>query len=158
MKQVTNNIQPLLREEAELRAKQYGSSVSCIILTHDNRILLQYRDSRFYRFANCVSTFGGGLEKNETAEQAVQREIHEELGAKMVLRDFIHLDTYTEAATNFTEVIYGYFWHDQSGLITGCFEGTPLYCRSYSEAMKLNNLMDDVPYLLNLCNDRSLIQ
>ena len=59
--------------------------VSAIILDPKNRILLQKKDSAYYLGPNKWSLFGGGIEKDETAEEAIRREIGEELN--ILVRD-----------------------------------------------------------------------
>jgi len=51
-----------------------------IIIDSKNRVLLQKKDSDYPLGSNKWSLFGGGIEKDENAMDAVQREIKEEIG------------------------------------------------------------------------------
>ncbi|NNM59951.1 MAG: GNAT family N-acetyltransferase [Legionellales bacterium] len=158
MKNSTLLIQPLSLAEAQKKRENQHTYTGCIILTHDHRILLQLRDAGFKKFASCISAFGGCIEEDETPEQTICRELNEELGAKVAASELVFISAYTEAVTHFTDVIYGYFWHDKHNTITGCFEGSPLYCSSAQEALKQPDLMDDVRWLLEQCQEQKLIR
>ena len=54
-----------------------------ILYDGDGRILLQHRTEDAPTFPDCWAFFGGGLEEGETPEQAVEREIIEELAYKL---------------------------------------------------------------------------
>ena len=54
--------------------------VAVLILRQAGKILLEKRGGTEKRFPNTWGLFGGGLEKNETALQAITREMQEELG------------------------------------------------------------------------------
>jgi len=54
--------------------------VEIIIKDEQGRILFQLRDEHPERYPNCWAFFGGGVEKGETPEEALHREIAEELG------------------------------------------------------------------------------
>lgn len=63
------------------------SGPQCGLLLFDGRgrVLLQLRDDKpEIPFPNCWSTFGGALEPGETPEQAIVREIEEELDYELV--------------------------------------------------------------------------
>lgn len=126
-----------------------------IILTHDNKFLLQQRGNDWHSFAGRLSTFGGRAEMHETPLQTISRELNEELGA--VVTDAIFLGAYTEKATDYTELCHGFFWHDRRRTITGCYEGEPAYFDTVDDILKEPNLMDDVPWLLGICRDRGLL-
>lgn len=53
--------------------------VGAIIRNHKNEFLIQLRDDEVSRFKNCWSLFGGRVEENEELEEALLRELHEEL-------------------------------------------------------------------------------
>ena len=132
--------------------------VGCLILTNNNKILLQQRGHDWDRFPNCLTTFGGRIELGETPSQALVRELNEELGANVILSDAISLGAITESYTNYSELIYTYFWHDQHNTITGCYEGEPKYYDNYTDALTHPKIMDDVRWIINESLTRSLIQ
>lgn len=57
--------------------------VSCFILYDGERILLQHRSDDAFRFPGMHGMFGGGLEPGETPEEALVREVREELGLEL---------------------------------------------------------------------------
>lgn len=132
-------------------------NVGCLILTHDNQILLQQRDPHSPTFPDCLATFGGALIPHETPMQALIRELHEELGAVVAPAAVINLGAITEAITNYTALIYVYFWHDTTGTITGCYEGKAVRYSQWETALKHPKIMDDVKWLLQLCSKQNLI-
>jgi 8-oxo-dGTP diphosphatase len=97
--------------------------VSCLVLNKDGKIVLQLRDNDCPTFPGRLATFGGGIEQGESPMQALVRELKEELGAGVKIRNVIYLGTLTEAETNHSDLIYLYYWHDKLGSITGCYEG-----------------------------------
>ena len=59
-------------------------NISIIILFNDEKkILLQLKDEGHERYPNHWGFFGGGIEDGETPENAVHREILEELDYKL---------------------------------------------------------------------------
>ncbi len=72
-------------------------NTGCIVLTHDNRILLQYRPDNWRTFPGRVATFGGHIETNESPLNAIVRELHEELGATATPDDLIGLGVSTQS-------------------------------------------------------------
>lgn len=71
-----------------------------IFYTNDKRILLQNRES-MSRFGEKWGFFGGGIEKGETPEEALKREIKEELSYE--------LHDYKFAGKAFAEVIPNHY-------------------------------------------------
>ena len=61
------------------------------IITYDGKLLLEKR-----RDSNTWGLVGGGVEKTETALQAITREIYEEIGLRVSERDFRRLAVYGE--------------------------------------------------------------
>lgn len=53
--------------------------VGAIIRNHKNEFLMQLRDDSVSQFKNCWTLFGGQVEKGEEPEEALLRELHEEL-------------------------------------------------------------------------------
>lgn len=134
------------------------SFVGCLVLTDNNKILLQQRGNDWDRFPGCLATFGGQIELGETPMQALVRELKEELGAIVSPSEAINLGTISENYTNYNDLIYTYFWRDQKNTITGCYEGEPKFFNSYSDVIMYPNVLDDVVWILNECLDRRLIQ
>lgn len=133
-----------LNEKLQFDVKFAG----CIILTADNKILLQYRDESAHTFPGYLSCFGGRVEQNETAQQAIIRELNEELGAIVKKNDLVFLGAVTESATKYTELVYEFFWHDKEDSITGCYEHEARYFGSVDEVLSEDKLMDDVKWSL----------
>lgn len=150
------NIKPINTDKIAL-ADFKNQFTSCIILTANNKLLLQKRGENWSRFPGFICPFGGKVEDNETPLQAITRELQEELGAKIAPEEIDFLGAYTEKASNFTDLIYGYFWHDQHDKITGCYEGAPAYFDSIAQVLKSKKLMDEIPYLIDLCNKKGFL-
>ena len=134
------------------------SFVGCLVLTNNNKILLQQRGIDWDRYPGYLATFGGRIELEEAAPQALVRELKEELGANVILSDVISLGAITESYTNHSELIYTYFWHDKHNTITGCYEGEPKYYDNYTDALTHPKIMDDVRWIINESLTRGLIQ
>lgn len=132
--------------------------VGCIVLSQDGKIVLQQRDSASPTYPDCLATFGGGLEPGESPIQALVRELKEELGAQVQESEVISLGAITERATNYSELIYVYFWQDKYGSITGCYEGKAEYYDNCTAAMMHPKIMDDVRWLLRQCQSRQLLK
>ncbi|HET9844059.1 MAG TPA: hypothetical protein VFP93_05325 [Gammaproteobacteria bacterium] len=71
--------------------------------------------------------------------------------------DVIIIGTITEAITNYSELIYLYFWHDKHGTITGCYECEAKYYDTVDEIYSHPKLMDNVRWLLTECQNRRLL-
>jgi 8-oxo-dGTP diphosphatase len=131
--------------------------VGCLVLSKDKKIILQQRDLTSPTFPGCLATFGGGIESNESPIDTLVRELKEELGAVIKTADVISLGAISEAETNYSELVYLYFWHDKHGTITGCYEGTAKYYRNPDQAMAHPKIMEDVKWLLHLCKKKNLL-
>ena len=131
--------------------------MGCIVLTHDNRILLQYRSDNWRTSPGRVVTFGGHIETNDSPFNAIVRELHEELGASAKPGDLISLGVVSEVITQHAELIHLYFWHDEQSTITGCYEGETQYFDNISDALANPKLMDDVRWVLLECQNQRLL-
>ena len=131
--------------------------VGCVVLTHDNRILLQKRGDDWKRYPGYIAEFGGQIEAGETPMQALIRELNEELGAVVNEDEVIRFGAITEATTHHTELVYVYFWHDKKATITGCYEGSPAYFHNAESALKNTKMMEGVRWLLTICRHKQLI-
>jgi len=60
-----------------------GRGAGIILISNDGRILLQYRDKNSKWNRDSWSEFGGQIEKGETSEEAIRRELKEELGIEL---------------------------------------------------------------------------
>ncbi|MAZ44159.1 MAG: hypothetical protein CMF48_03155 [Legionellales bacterium] len=129
------------------------SFVSCLILTASGKLALQYRDPNFHTHSDRVCAFGGKMEEEESPDEAVVRELHEELGVKPDLAQLRYLETLSEAITQHKELIYTFFWHDTSKQSYKCTEGEIIMFDSAEAALKDKRLMPDTRWLIAACKD-----
>ena len=129
----------------------------CVILTHDDKILLQKRPAHWGESANAVTLFGGHVEPGETTMQGVIREIGEETGAMMPEKDVIFIAALSEAWTNHKELVHVHFWHDRHHRITGCYEGEAVFFDSVKEAVETAGIMDYARWALTECQRKGLL-
>lgn len=129
----------------------------CIILSKDNKLILQKRGSNWSSHPDKISTFGGRVESGERPIDAMIRELGEELEAVLKEADLISLGVVTEAITQYSELVYLYFWHDEFGSIGRCHEGEIITFESVASALKHQNVMDDVKWALTVAETKQLI-
>ena len=60
-----------------------GKGAGVILIANNGNVLLQHRDKNNKWNQNSWSEFGGQIEEGETPEEAVKRELKEELGIKL---------------------------------------------------------------------------
>lgn len=132
--------------------------VGCLVLSQDNKIILQMRDQHAPTFPNHLATFGGGIEAGESPMHALVRELKEELGADVSPRDVITIGAVTEPETNHHDLVYVYFWHDINGTIKGCYEGEAKYFNDPRMPLIHPKVMNDVVWVIQECNKRGLLK
>ncbi len=86
--------------------------VNCIITNPERSLfLIQRKDGEYFfpEFRNCVSFFGGTVEKNETSLEAVKREIIEEINLDTLINEIMSNITFVfNYTTVFNHVSYVY--------------------------------------------------
>lgn len=155
MNSVTGIKQIDLSKSALVDFKQQHAG--CIVLTSDNRILVQQRPDNWRTFPGMITTFGGHLESKESPIEAIIRELHEELGARVELHDLVSLGAITEEITEHTELIYLYFGHDKEKTITGCYECEPYYFDTMIDLLAHPKVMQEVRWAIMECQRQKLL-
>jgi 8-oxo-dGTP diphosphatase len=119
-------------------------SVAVLILYDgDGRILLQHRTVDAPTFPDYWAFFGGGLEVGETPEQAVEREIIEELAYKLRFpRRFISRQILHEG-TDYTIHVF-LDRYDGSPLVLGEGQGMGWFLPEQTTILKMNDHDRDV--------------
>ncbi|MGZ5580374.1 MAG: NUDIX domain-containing protein [Methylobacter sp.] len=128
----------------------------CLVITQSGQLLLQKRDSHCERFPGMLATFGGQVDRGETAEQGLIRELHEELGAKVNRNGLLALGAITKRGLD-NALIHAYCWRDDKGSITGCYEGSPAFFKSVIEILDQPNITADAHWIVTECVKRRLI-
>lgn len=131
---------------------------SALIMTCDNKLLLQQRSVNAKNFSGWITTFGGKIELNETPKSALIRELHEELGARVDSSDLIDCGSVTDAKSNYTDLIYAFFWHDIHGTIEFCKEENPIYFNYSDEIIQHPKSMLYVRWLVEKCIKIGVLQ
>ena len=108
----------------------------CVILTHDNKILLQYRPKDWHSNPDGLNLFGGHVDKGESVIEGLLRELKEEVGAQVKEGDVQFIGAVSETWANHKEFVHVYFWHDKDNKITGCYEAEARYFESVEEVLK----------------------
>lgn len=129
----------------------------CVVLTHDNKLLLQYRPPSWRKTPYSMNIFGGHVEKGEGPMQGVVRELNEELGAKIDPRDLVHLGSVTEDFTQHTECVNIFFWHDKNNTITGCYEAESRSFDNPQDVLSNPEVMDYTRWAIKQALDRGLL-
>ena len=91
--------------ESDINENHYPKQfVGCLVLTKDNRILLQKRGYNWSAYPGYLCEFGGKIERQERPIQAIIRELKEELGAQAHETELIPLGAITESTSNYTAI------------------------------------------------------
>lgn len=140
--------------EADYRERFVG----CVVLTQNNKIMLQQRGHDFVMYPDYLCEFGGRIEVKEKPIDALVRELKEELGAKVSQADVLSFGAIVEPMSNYSELVHTYFWHDKQGSITGCYEGVPKYFDSVADVLKYPKITDGLRWLLGQCQKQGLLK
>jgi 8-oxo-dGTP diphosphatase len=132
--------------------------VGCLVLSQDNKIVLQLRDPDAPTFPGHLATFGGSIDEGESPIEALVRELKEELGAEVSPRDVVTIGAVTEPETDYRDLVYIYFWHDIYGSIKGCYEGEAKYFNDPVIPQKHPKVMNDVIWVIQECNKLGLLK
>ena len=101
--------------------------------------------------------FGGHVEDGEAVIAGLVRELREELGAEVAPREVHRIGSVTEAFTKHTEIVHVFFWYDQRGDITGCYEGAAETFDQVSDALADQKLMDYAAWPLTEARSKDFI-
>jgi 8-oxo-dGTP diphosphatase len=129
----------------------------CVILSADKKIVLQRKPENWQKNPGGLNLFGGHVDEGETIEQALVREIQEELGLVLNDKNSIKIGAVTEGETGHLEIVHIYFYHDKDGEITGCYEGDKVEFENFDEAFSQDKLMPYAKWALLKCKEQGLI-
>lgn len=149
----------VIRHVSKIDQEKFSNQfVGCVVLTRDNKILLQQRALNWKYFPGYIAEFGGRIELGETPIQTLIRELKEELGADVKESETVSFGAITEEMAEHDDLIHCYFWHDKMGTITGCYEGEARYFDDVNSVLSETRLTDGLRWLLNECKERNLLK
>ena len=126
--------------------------VSCCILKNKNKFLVSQRPLSTI-FANFWEFPGGKLENNESFQNAIIRELKEELGIRVNKKNLINLDVITHAyKKNEITILSIFFLKKWSGTIDAR-EGQKIEWLNIAQIKKLNFLEGSKVILSKLSSD-----
>lgn len=141
------------------KPEQFSARLAdCVILTKDNKILMQQRPENWGKHAGVLNIFGGHVEEGETILEGLIRELHEELGAAVKAEDVVFIEAITEDWTDHTEIVHIHFWHDKAGTITGCYEAEAREYDTVQQALEHPKIMDYAVWALKECQKRGYLK
>lgn len=119
----------LLNGKPESDFARYAVMASNIIVkTADGRLCLQRRDIGPWAAPGALAFWGGMVEAGESFDDALLRELEEELGVTPPLADIVFLGAFerTRDDGSMTCACF-YFWHDVQDSVQNCYEGAREY-------------------------------
>lgn len=144
---------------AEVKLSDFKQHLAdCVVLTHDNKILLQQRTLNWGSAAGCLTTFGGHVEDGETIMEGLKRELNEEIGVNIKEEEVVFIGAVAEEMTNYSELVHVHFWHDKNNTVTGCYEAEAVRYDTILGALSHPKIMDYVVWALKQCENRGLIK
>ena len=113
-----------------------------VLYDKDKRILLQHRDEGIYNLPGYWSTFGGEIEEGENPEEAVKREIVEELNYHLKNPRLVIEQEFEDEYYSGTKFVFVEEYRQGEKLIL--HEGQEMRWVSFDEAMKLKLIPHDM--------------
>lgn len=110
-----------------------------ILYGHKNRLLLQHRTDDAPTFPGCWSFFGGEVEKDETPEQAVNREALEELSYSLNDPRFWASQRFTYGEINYVSYLF-LDRYDGSELVLGEGQGMGWFLPAEAKRLPMSTL------------------
>ena len=154
---MTDKIRVVEPSSYDLSLYQTGFS-DCIILTHDGKIMLQYRPAGWGCEHERITAFGGHIEQGETYTQAAIRELNEETGAIIKKADLMLLGAVTEDMTDHKDIVFIHFWHDTENTVTGCYEAQMRIYENLDQLLNTeDHIMDYLLWALKECKNKNLL-
>jgi 8-oxo-dGTP diphosphatase len=136
----------LIRKIWFLKVATLGKIMSYagILLEKNGRYLLQLRDKGTKNYSGCWGLFGGGIENGESSQDAIIREIEEELGVILDKENLKFL--VSESIENEEYFIYWYEFNLELDKLQ-LNEGDDMKFFSKNEILKLDNLVNGMKEL-----------
>ena len=140
--------------DLEIYEKRFAD---CIVLSAAGELVLQQKPKYWDRFPGYLMAFGGHVEEGETIIQGLCREIKEELGGEINPAEIVFIGAVSESFSDHSEIVHVYFWHDEAGTITGCYEGDVQTYQTAGEALEHPKVMDYLRWALQKCVDKGFV-
>jgi mutator protein MutT len=119
-----------------MRNKPIRNIAIIVLYDSDKKILLQHR-SKDAKLPNYWAFFGGGIENNESPEQAVKREAVEELGYHLENPKLIMTQEFQSVYHNGTKYVFMEKYNPKKQLNLGEGQGMEWYNLSETKDLKI---------------------